>query len=75
MSQLYRHKKTGGVYEIISRIAKLQCSTALDFEKEFSGDWTVYKDIETGQIYIRPTEVFMDGRFEQLYSEQTGGAG
>jgi hypothetical protein len=61
----WRHKKRGTIYEIVTDGAMLQCSAAPDVEKAFENDtWTVYRNIATGAIYIRPTEEFLDGRFE-----------
>jgi hypothetical protein len=63
----WRHRKRGSVYEALSHSALLQCSTAPEFEAAFkSKDWTVYRNIETGIFYIRPTEEFLDGRFERV---------
>lgn len=62
---LYRHKKCGTVYEIITDTASLQCSAAPEFERTFEDDaWTVYRSVKTGAIFVRPTEEFLDGRFE-----------
>ena len=61
----YRHKKRGTVYEIISDCASLQCSAAPEFEEMFQeDDFTVYRNVDTGAIYVRPTPEFNDGRFE-----------
>lgn len=66
MSQ-WRHKKRGTVYEIVTFGASLQCSAAPDFEAQFDdGTWTVYRNVKTNAIYVRPTEEFRDGRFEEL---------
>jgi hypothetical protein len=68
---LYRHKKRGSTYEEITHFASLQCSAAPEFEEMFDDDnWTVYRDVKTNAIYIRPTAEFMDGRFEVLPSPQ-----
>ena len=77
MNELYRHKKTGGVYEVLTRTAKIQCSTYPEFEEETKYDpWVVYRDIiDHSRVYFRLYSEFNDGRFEKLYSEQTGGAG
>jgi hypothetical protein len=67
MSERWRHKKRGTVYEVITDVASLQCSAAPDFEAAFEDDnWTVYRNVDTGAIYVRPTEEFLDGRFECL---------
>lgn len=66
----WRHKKRGTVYEIITADASMQCSAAPTFEELFEDDsWTVYRNILTSAIYIRPTEEFRDGRFEPLPEE------
>jgi hypothetical protein len=63
----YRHKKRGIVYEVITDSASLQCSTDPAFERLFEDDtWTVYRSVDTGAIYVRPTEEFNDGRFEAV---------
>jgi hypothetical protein len=63
----YRHKKRGTTYEIITHRASLQCSAAPAFEQMFDDDeWTVYRNVDTGAIYVRPTPEFIDGRFEQI---------
>lgn len=64
-TERYRHKKRGMVYEIMTTFASLQCSSAPAFEQRFKDDnWTVYRNILTGTVYVRPTAEFMDGRFE-----------
>lgn len=63
----WRHKKRGTEYEIITDCASLQCSAAPEFEATFEDDnWTVYRNVATGAIYVRPTKEFLDGRFEQI---------
>jgi hypothetical protein len=63
----YRHKKRGTTYEIITHDASMQCSAVPDFEGMFEDDnWTVYRNVDTGAIYVRPTDEFMDGRFERI---------
>lgn len=64
---IWRHKKRGTTYEVLSKAATLQCSAAPAFESMFEDDrWTVYRSLKTGAIYVRPTEEFLDGRFEML---------
>ena len=63
----WRHKKRGTVYEVVTDSALLQCSNAPPVEKLFEGDtFTVYRSVDTGAFYVRPTADFLDGRFEQL---------
>ena len=65
MSARWQHKKSGRVYEVITDSASLQCSAAPEFEELFADDWfTVYRDVATRAIYVRPTPKFLDGRFE-----------
>lgn len=65
--RFYRHKKRGTIYEVLTTGAKLQCSAAQEVEDRFLGqEWTIYRDLNSRQIYIRLTAEFMDGRFEQL---------
>jgi hypothetical protein len=67
MSDLWRHKKRGTVYEIITQDASLQCATWPEMEEMFDDDtFTVYRSINTSAIYVRPTPEFMDGRFEKV---------
>ncbi len=69
-NSLYRHKKRGTVYEIVTDAAWLQCATAPDFETAFEDEnWTVYRSVATGAYYVRPTEEFLDGRFERVSTE------
>lgn len=64
---IWRHKKRGTTYEIVTDSAFLQCSAAPEFERAFEDDaWTVYRSLQTGAVYIRPTEEFLDGRFERI---------
>lgn len=65
--EVWRHKKRGTVYEIIASDAALQCSGVPEFEEMFDGDdWTVYRNVKTGAVYVRPTFEFTDGRFEKV---------
>lgn len=63
----WRHKVRGHVYEILTDTASIQCSAAPDFEAQFENEnWTVYRNIATGAVWVRPTEEFIDGRFERV---------
>ncbi len=65
----YRHK-SGMVYVVITDCASLQCSATPEFEAMFDGhDWTVYRNVKTGAIWVRPTKEFKDGRFEKIEDE------
>lgn len=64
---LYTHNKRGGLYEIITDNAFLQCSTDQQFEDTYEEHpWTVYRDVHSGSIYVRLTEEFNDGRFSEV---------
>ena len=63
---LWKHRKRGGFYRIITTTASLQFSKAAEFGVFGDEDWTVYQNTESGSIWVRPTEEFMDGRFEQI---------
>ena len=65
--QLWRHKKRGTLYEIITANAGLQCSAAPNFEEMFEDDgFVVYRSIKAGSYHIRPAPEFVDGRFERV---------
>lgn len=67
MSTLWRHKKRGSIYEVIAQDASLQCSTNPSLETTYlTKDWTIYRSVESGSFYLRPTAEFNDGRFEKL---------
>lgn len=64
---LWRHKKRGTVYEIITDDASMQCASAPAFEEMFGDEgWTVYRNVKTGAIYVRVAAEFHDGRFERI---------
>lgn len=66
----YRHKKRGTIYEVLSHHASLQCSSSPDLEALFEDEeWTVYKNVESWHLYVRPTAEFKDGRYEELPDE------
>lgn len=67
---LWRHKKRGTTYEIITDSASFQCSAWPHAEETFEDDtFTVYRSVDTGAVYVRPTEEFLDGRFEKVASD------
>ncbi len=55
MVNMYKHIKSGGLYEIIAEDATLEA----DFTTV-----VVYQNVETGAIWVRPVGEFFDGRFE-----------
>lgn len=64
----WRHKVRGLVYEVLTHSASLQCSSAPEIEQRFdgAGGLTVYRNVKTGMIWVRPTPEFLDGRFERV---------
>lgn len=66
----WKHKKRGTIYEVLTDTASIQCSAAPEVEEIFGeDDWTVYRNVETGAVWIRPSEEFLDGRFEKIAEE------
>lgn len=57
MRKLFLHKNSGNLYEFLH--------IALDENSLVSN--VVYRDIDTGIIWIRPINEFFDGRFEVVY--------
>jgi hypothetical protein len=67
MAVLWRHKERGLVYEILTDNAFLECSQTPALEVAFyTIAWTVYRNINTGGVWMRPTREFLDGRFERV---------
>lgn len=70
--EIWRHRKSGGVYRVIRTGVFMQCSTAEAFENQFAGQgWVVYTrngDLypSTAKWFIRLESEFLDGRFEKL---------
>lgn len=57
----YHHKKRGTNYRILNHAPFQLSKTVAD------GDQVViYQDIESGQVWVRPTAEFYDGRFELI---------
>lgn len=66
----WRHKKRQLIYEVITDTASIQCSTSPEFEERYDDEhWIVYRNVKTGAVWVRPTEEFRDGRFEQVETE------
>ena len=53
---LWRHKKTGGLYQIVTR-AKIEATME---------NAVVYRSIEHHGTWVRPEAEFLDGRFERV---------
>lgn len=49
----FRHRKTGGYYDVIA-VAEMEATLA---------KVVVYKAHGTGRVWVRPVAEFMDGRF------------
>lgn len=67
MFELYRHKKTGGLYVMIAQEAideKLGPETDKDFLR------VVYASVDDGRIWVRSTKQFFDGRFERVTKQK-----
>lgn len=69
--QHWRHKKSGGVYEIVSIEARIQVSTLIEeipnrdigefLEEE---TWIAYRSLTGYVLCFRMKDEFLDGRFE-----------
>ncbi|MBS0193221.1 MAG: DUF1653 domain-containing protein [Proteobacteria bacterium] len=59
MRELYRHVKTGGIYEVL-------CNATVEKDGTLA---IVYKNAKTGERWIRPADEFNDGRFERAQDE------
>lgn len=69
VGQQWRHKKRGGLYEIVAIDAAIQITTMGDDEMQFvleDEDWIAYRPVDGHKLYFRMREEFLDGRFEQL---------
>lgn len=64
---LWRHKKRGTVYEVITDHAHIQCASEPVIEDMVGNvEWTVYRDVKNWSIWVRRTAEFLDGRFERI---------
>ena len=54
--ELYLHKKSGGLYEVI-------CNATNESNKELM---VVYRNMITGERWVRPADEFNDGRFTRV---------
>lgn len=55
MIKVYKHKKTGGYYTLVSRNAKIEATLE---------PVCVYRSLKDNTIWVRPESEFFDGRFE-----------
>lgn len=66
---IWKHKKRGGVYEIVDDDASIQVSSIGDdevaavFEDEV---WFAYRPVDGHKLYFRMGNEFLDGRFERV---------
>lgn len=60
---LWRHRKRGTYYDVLTATATAQCSTGPINEGDHV---TVYQGHNGGDWHVRKTEEFQDGRFERL---------
>jgi hypothetical protein len=54
--EVYRHKKSGGIYGVVCNATSEHDSVLL----------VVYRNLETGERWVRPAEEFNDGRFDRV---------
>jgi hypothetical protein len=55
---LYRHIKTGGLYLLLG-------DCLIESDKTLA---VIYRSMSDGQVWVRPTKEFFDGRFEFIDS-------
>jgi hypothetical protein len=72
--KLWKHLKRGTTYEVVSDDAGFQWSGNNAIEEHLQEHpLTVYRDIHSGKVYVRPTKEFLDGRFEVVPEVPTDG--
>ncbi|MEP2639829.1 DUF1653 domain-containing protein [Roseobacter sp.] len=59
-SKIWQHKKTGGLYRIITPDARIEATLECA---------VVYESLADGAIWVRPKSEFYDGRFCNLSGE------
>ncbi|MBD2653139.1 DUF1653 domain-containing protein [Synechocystis sp. FACHB-383] len=57
INEIYRHKKSSGFYRIVG-------FGLIEATKTHS---VIYESLEDGQVWVRPTTEFFDGRFEFVH--------
>ena len=60
-SEVWKHVKSGRLYIIIDPRAKYE---------ETGNRCVVYKSLITGQVWVRPLDEFMDGRFVNIAGDE-----
>lgn len=53
---LYKHLQTNRIYCLLTHAT----------DKSTGEDMVVYQSVKTGRIWIRPSQEFFDGRFEEV---------
>lgn len=66
MSKIWRHKKTGDLYVIITENFLIEATMK---------QGVLYRSLSDGRDWCRPREEFMDGRFESMNSMEYKGEG
>ncbi len=56
LPEIYRHKKTGGIYGVLCNATRESDGVLL----------VVYRNLDTGERWARPADEFNDGRFERV---------
>jgi hypothetical protein len=65
--QYWRHKKRGGLYEVVHANASIQVSSLGDDELMYhleDDNWIAYRPVDGHALYFRREDEFVDGRFE-----------
>lgn len=57
LSIVWKHLKTGGMYVIVDDSVMLEADLT---------PCVAYMSLKDGQVWIRPSEEFFDGRFERV---------
>jgi hypothetical protein len=69
VGQQWKHKKRGGIYEIVAIDAAIQITSIGDDEMQQmleDEDWIAYRAVDGYKLFFRMREEFLDGRFEQM---------
>lgn len=66
---VWRHKKRGGIYEIVDNDAAVQISNSLFTDVAVALEeerWVAYRPVNGHRLFFRMAEEFLDGRFEKV---------